>query len=188
MAAPEGQSTDWPSCASIRGVTRPSAGRRERTVAALGDGYAAGCIGTGTLELRVEAAQRARSLRELRALTADLPVGGWIARAREAIETLLPAERAPVARIAPPPDGPGPWIVGRGSGARLTLDHASVSRRHAQLRRTAAGWEILDLDSTNGTWVNGWRVERATLHPGDELWLGDVRVELAAQPKPPTRA
>ena len=152
-------------------MTRPSDRRRDRTVAALGDGYAAGCIGTGTLELRVEAAQRARTLHDLRRLTADLPAG-WLARLRRR------RERPPCARIAPPPDGDGPWIVGRGSSARLVLDHDSISRRHAQLRRTPDGIEILDLGSTNGTWVNGWRVERAALHPGDVVHLGEVRVDL----------
>lgn len=160
-------------------MTRPSESRRDRTVAALGDGYAAGCIGTNTFELRLEAAHHARSFGELRRLTADLPVRGWLDRARDAIADLLEGAPAqPVVRIAPPPDGPGPWILGRGDGARLTLDHATVSRRHAQLRRTAGGWEILDLGSKNGTWVNGWRVERASLRKGDVVCLGDVRVEL----------
>jgi pSer/pThr/pTyr-binding forkhead associated (FHA) protein len=58
------------------------------------------------------------------------------------------------------------------------LDHDTVSRRHAQLRRTGGGWEILDLGSLNGTWVNGWRVDRATLHDGDVVQLGDLRVDI----------
>ena len=159
-------------------MTRPTDRRRDRAVVALGDGYAAGCLGTGTLELRVEAAQRAGTLAELRALTADLPARGLL---RQAWERLAGPRRTPVptVRIAAPPDGPGPWIVGRSASARLVLDHDTVSRRHAQLRRTGDGWEILDLGSTNGTWVNGWRVERATLRPGDDVRLGDVRVDLA---------
>jgi hypothetical protein len=93
-------------------------------------------------------------------------------------ETLELFREPPVVRIAPPPDGPGPWIVGRSSACRLVLDHDTVSRRHAQLRHTPQGWEIVDLGSLNGTWVNGWRVERATLHPGDVVELGELRVEL----------
>jgi hypothetical protein len=159
-------------------VTRPSDRRRDRTVAAIGDGYAAGCIGTATLELRVAAAQQARTFGELRRLTADLPVHGWLHRLRDALASLGERDAPVSVTIAPPPDGPGPWIVGRGAGSRLVLDHETVSRRHAQVRRTEDGWEILDLDSTNGTWVNGWRVERATLRPGDVVHLGDVRVHL----------
>lgn len=159
-------------------MTRPSERRRDRTVATIGDGYAAGCIGTGTLELRLEAAQRARTLDELRRLTADLPIGGWVDRVRRLLRARAETDARPYVRISPPPDGDGPWIVGRSASARLVLDHDTISRRHAQLRRTDDGWEILDLGSTNGTWVNGWRVERAALNPGDVVHLGEVRVDL----------
>ena len=40
------------------------------------------------------------------------------------------------------------------------------------------GFEVCDLGSLNGTWVNGWRVDRATLRPGDSLRIGEVRVVL----------
>jgi FHA domain/Domain of unknown function (DUF1707) len=159
-------------------MTRPTDRRRDRTVTALGDGYAAGCIGTETFELRLDAAHEARTLRELRRLTRDLPVGGWLDRAREAIAARRERDDAPVVHIAPPPDGPGPWILGRSVSCPLVLDDDTVSRRHAQLRRTEAGWEILDLGSLNGTWVNGWRVERATLHAGDVVQLGELRVAI----------
>ncbi len=137
--------------------------RREDAVATLGEGYAVGCIGLDTFTFRVEAALRARTDAELRALTADLPA--------------VADDGPPAVRIAPPPDGPGPWTVGRGEDCRLIIDADTVSRAHACLRRTAEGaLEICDLGSTNGTWVNGWRVERAVLAPGDQLVLGDVRV------------
>ncbi len=139
--------------------------RREQAVSALGEGYAAGCIGLDTFTFRVEAALRARTDRDLRALTADLP----------AVH-----DEPSCVRIAPPPDGPGPWTIGRSEDCRLIIDADTVSRAHASLRRTPAGaLEIRDLGSTNGTWVNGWRVERAVLAPGDQVVLGDVRVVLA---------
>jgi pSer/pThr/pTyr-binding forkhead associated (FHA) protein len=47
------------------------------------------------------------------------------------------------------------------------------------LRRDDDGWTVLDLRSTNGTYVNGWRVERAHLRPGDELRVGDTRLRVA---------
>jgi pSer/pThr/pTyr-binding forkhead associated (FHA) protein len=161
-------------------LVRASDRLRERTVAALGDGYAAGCIGPDTLSMRVDQAYGARSVGELRALTADLP-RRWTQAAREAAERIrdaFVAERVATVRIASPPDGTGPWTIGRASECRLTVAHSSVSRRHAELRRTATGWEVRDLGSTNGTWVNGWRVVDAALHPGDDLVLGGVRVEL----------
>ena len=154
---------------------RASDRRRERTVAALGDGYAAGLLGPDTLSLRIDAAYGARSVTELRALTADLP-RRWTDALRERLEQLT--SRPATIDVAPPPTGPGPWIIGRQDGCRLWIEHESVSRRHAELRRTEDGWEIEDLGSTNGTWVNGWRVDRATLRDGDVLYLGRVRVRL----------
>jgi hypothetical protein len=148
--------------------------RRERTVAALGEGYAVGALGTDTLTLRVDAAYRARSDEELRALTADLP-----RRWSEALRAWLAAlrrPRVPTVTVAAPPEGPGPWTIGRSDACRLVIAHGTISRRHAMLKRTREGVEVRDLGSLNGTWVNGWRVDRAVLRPGDTLTLGDVRV------------
>ena len=150
-------------------MMRPTERRRNRTVATLGDGYAAGAIGTNTFELRVAAALRAKTAWELRRLVADLPSRWW---------SLLRADRPPAVRVVAPPEGPGPWILGRAPGCALVLANDTVSRRHAQLRRTDEGWEVLDLDSTNGTRVNGWRVQHAVLRPGDVLHLGELRVEI----------
>jgi FHA domain-containing protein/uncharacterized protein DUF1707 len=150
--------------------------RRERTVAALTDGYAAGALGTDTLTLRVDAAYRARTVDELRSLTADLPKR-WLDAAREWLDRRR-AQRVPTVHVAPPPDGPGPWTIGRADACRLVIASPSVSRRHAVLKRTDDGFEVRDLGSTNGTWVNGWRVERATVRDGDVLQIGEVRVVL----------
>src|SRR5438132_10598624 len=46
------------------------------------------------------------------------------------------------------------------SGNDLALDDRKVSRHHAELSRTDKGWLLTDLDSTNGTWLDGRRVER----------------------------
>ncbi|HEV3002688.1 MAG TPA: DUF1707 and FHA domain-containing protein [Solirubrobacteraceae bacterium] len=148
--------------------------RRERTVAALGDGYAAGALGTETLTLRVDAAYRARSVEELRALTADLP-RRWTDAARDRLARLRPP-RVPAVTVAAPPHGTGPWTIGRSDACRLVIAHGTVSRRHAMLSRTPEGLEVRDLGSLNGTYVNGWRVDRALLRPGDTLSLGDVRL------------
>jgi putative nucleotidyltransferase with HDIG domain len=48
--------------------------------------------------------------------------------------------------------------VGRLAQFELMLDDASVSRRHAEVRLTDAGWVVRDLDSTNGTYINGTRI------------------------------
>jgi hypothetical protein len=156
---------------------RPSDRRREQVASALGDGFAAGAIGPDTLGFRLDAAYRVRTARELRALTADLPMRSL----RDLIDRTtarLARPTIPTVHISPPPDGPGPWVIGRSPRCRLTIDADTVSRAHAELRRTDTGWEVRDLGSTNGTWVNGWRVDRAALRAGDRLVLGDVRVRI----------
>lgn len=64
--------------------------------------------------------------------------------------------------------------IGRGLAADLRLDEKSVSRRHAMLVHEPAGARIFDDRSSNGTFVNGRRVQQADLKHGDELVLGRV--------------
>lgn len=64
--------------------------------------------------------------------------------------------------------------IGRSSGAEFMVDAAMVSRLHCQLTAGAAEVEVVDLDSTNGTFVNGKRVARAALKEGDRLGVGRV--------------
>ena len=69
--------------------------------------------------------------------------------------------------------------IGRSTGADFIVDAALVSRVHCRLSALPTGeLEVRDLDSTNGTFVNGARVETARLSPGDRLKVG--RVELVA--------
>jgi pSer/pThr/pTyr-binding forkhead associated (FHA) protein len=58
----------------------------------------------------------------------------------------------------------------------VVLDDTTVSRRHATITRTAGGFELADLGSTNGTFVNGGRLRKPTaLKAGDEIKFGSVR-------------
>ncbi len=66
-------------------------------------------------------------------------------------------------------------VVGR-EGCEIVLADPEVSRRHAKVRSLDEALAIEDLGSTNGTFVNGQRVTRATLKEGDRLGVG--RVEL----------
>jgi pSer/pThr/pTyr-binding forkhead associated (FHA) protein len=66
--------------------------------------------------------------------------------------------------------------IGRSPGAEFIVDAALVSRLHCQLTAGAAALEVVDMESTNGTFVNGERVTRASLKEGDRLGVG--RVEL----------
>jgi pSer/pThr/pTyr-binding forkhead associated (FHA) protein len=67
--------------------------------------------------------------------------------------------------------------VGRATGADFIVDAALVSRVHCRLTALPDGQlEVRDLESTNGTFVNGERVEQAHLTDGDRLQVG--RLEL----------
>lgn len=64
--------------------------------------------------------------------------------------------------------------IGRSAGAEFIVDAALVSRLHCQLTATTDRLQVKDLDSTNGTFVNGKRVQSAELHDGDTLSVGRV--------------
>jgi pSer/pThr/pTyr-binding forkhead associated (FHA) protein len=66
--------------------------------------------------------------------------------------------------------------VGRARGADFVVDAALVSRLHCRLSAGAGEIEAVDLQSTNGTYVNGERVTRATLREGDRLRVGAVEL------------
>ena len=51
-----------------------------------------------------------------------------------------------------------------------------MSRRHAEIRQEGATYWIVDLGSTNGTLLNGKRIERERLHDGDTITLGSSDV------------
>ncbi len=67
--------------------------------------------------------------------------------------------------------------VGRHEASEILLDDVSVSRHHAVFTRTASGRVTLrDLNSLNGTYVNGRRVEETTLHSADEIQIGKFKL------------
>ncbi len=80
-----------------------------------------------------------------------------------------------------------PAIIGRDPGADVCLDESHVSRQHCELRRCDDAVVVRDLESKNGTYVNGRKVTQASLRPGDKLCVGgmDFVVEFrVAEPAP----
>jgi len=77
-------------------------------------------------------------------------------------------------------------VLGRHSEADLRLALPDVSRRHCRLAWTSGVWRVFDLQSVNGTYVNGEPVNEATLHPGDLLQIGGFtfRIASASDSKP----
>ena len=67
-----------------------------------------------------------------------------------------------------------PIIVGRDESSDLHVDSGRISREHAQFEREAGAIILRDLGSTNGTFVNGHRIDQVTLEDGDIVLFADV--------------
>ncbi|MDP8942883.1 MAG: FHA domain-containing protein [Actinomycetota bacterium] len=164
---------------------RASNRQREQAVGLLRRRYSEGCLSTGTFEERIERAYGAQEESELDPLIDDL-VRSWrlvpalrtgCDRLRAALGRLTDAIRGPIPLVPPTLEPPSTeLIVGRDPCCHLVLEDPLVSRRHVALRRRGAEWLLADLGSTNGTWINGWRVERALIEDGDEIAMGATRM------------
>jgi predicted component of type VI protein secretion system len=67
-------------------------------------------------------------------------------------------------------------VIGRSSDCDVRVDDANVSRRHAEVRRIGDGYSLVDLGSTNGTEVNGQRIQETALMNGDVISVGTTRI------------
>jgi pSer/pThr/pTyr-binding forkhead associated (FHA) protein len=67
-----------------------------------------------------------------------------------------------------------PTRLGRLPDNDIVVDDRRVSRKHAEVLQQAGRWMIVDRGSSNGTWVNGRRVQEAALHSGDTISLGGI--------------
>jgi hypothetical protein len=92
-------------------------------------------------------------------------------RARTNARALLAVEGR---RLIVPPGG---GTIGRSRDCDVVLDDAGASRRHAEIRPRADGWELQDLDSTNGVRVNGRAIRGAQpLRSGDRVEIGSTEI------------
>jgi pSer/pThr/pTyr-binding forkhead associated (FHA) protein len=66
--------------------------------------------------------------------------------------------------------------AGRHPDSEIFLDDVTVSRRHAEFRRTAEGYAVADVGSLNGTYVNRDRIDEVALQGGDEVQIGKYRL------------
>jgi hypothetical protein len=116
------------------------------------------------------------------ALRRSVRASAALAAAPVRTATLTLAEAAPV-------DGPvgrvlpidRPLTIGRRAECEVVLQDDAVSGRHARISWDTDNWQVEDLESTNGTFLNGQRVTRPTrLKSGDALRVGNAtwRVEL----------
>ena len=68
------------------------------------------------------------------------------------------------------------YVIGRHDDCDLVIGEPSVSQRHAQIEPKAGQWLLVDLDSANGTLVNGKKVQTTPLKHGDTLEIGGIRM------------
>jgi hypothetical protein len=147
-----------------------------------------GCLTLDTFAFRVEAAYRAKTEEELDELVADLPapaVGRLLGLGRALRRGITgigrrPAPPAPALEIEVSlPRSADAVTVGRSQDCDVVVGEETVSRFHAELRHSEDDeWTVRDLDSTNGTWLNGSRIREARVCRGDVLRLGGLRMEL----------
>lgn len=75
--------------------------------------------------------------------------------------------------------------IGRSADNDLVLDHLSVSRHHAEIRCDHGHWVITDLDSANGTYVNGQRITKVPLYHSDTVTVGKLHLHFFDTPAEP---
>ncbi len=71
-------------------------------------------------------------------------------------------------------------VIGRQADCDISIPSEEISRRHAKVRPTPIGLQVEDLGSSNGTYINGKRVQEGLLRPGEELRLDNIRFLLVA--------
>ncbi|HET7506207.1 MAG TPA: SpoIIE family protein phosphatase, partial [Kofleriaceae bacterium] len=80
----------------------------------------------------------------------------------------------------------GEYVIGRRSDCQIFVPDMRVSRQHARLWRTGESWEIEDLGSNNGTFVNGVKVQSATqIRHDDEILIANNRIRVETQESAP---
>jgi tetratricopeptide (TPR) repeat protein len=86
--------------------------------------------------------------------------------------------------------GPAGLRIGRDPGNDIVLDDPDhgVSRFHAEIRRDQAGYTVVDLNSRNGTWVDGERITATPLLPGTTVAIGSYTLECEAETDAPQSA
>jgi hypothetical protein len=139
----------------------------ERALHRLKFAYGAGQVSTDTLEVRTALALSGQTDEAIW----DLP-RRWFAPA--------PPVRALVAgRQEWPLSEKGRWVLGRALDADILIgSDDAVSRRHAEIAVRAGVCQIRDLDSCNGTLLNGRLVDRARLKRGDVIVIGETELRV----------
>jgi hypothetical protein len=164
-------------------------GQQRQIASTLNAAYADGLLSDETLSRRLDQLFNARVIDPI-ALIGDLAfrrAPSWRARVlRAAAETWQRlvdaraerASRSPLLLMLDWSGGADELVIGRHHACDVVLSDPSVSRRHARLVFRDGTWVVQDLESTNGTAVNGVVVGRCGLRAGDRLRLGDEELRI----------
>jgi hypothetical protein len=167
--------------------TRPSRSDRERVAGALRRACVDEMLSSETFVDRLDLVYAARTRAELDRLVADLPervgarriitgIASWSSRICADVSR---AWRYPRLTRMILPLRPR-VVIGRSSAADFIVADRTVSSTHALLTYDGSTWVLEDAGSTNGTYLNGWRVtDSIVVRPGDELTVGETTYVLA---------
>jgi hypothetical protein len=168
----------------VAGASREQLSRR------LAAAYAEGLISEHTLSVRIEEVLGSRVIDPDR-LVGDLHLRASEGGLRDRISQTMSTAIDRLGTIFADGSAPAPvllgldWtgvehelLIGRSSRCDVVLSDPTISRRHARLIFRDGRWVVQDLASTNGTILNGRRVGRSGLRPGDELVLGQARLRI----------
>jgi hypothetical protein len=160
---------------------------RDRIARVLADAYGRGLLSSQTLSRRVEVLV-GTAVVDVASLVEDLairvPSRGWQVRLGRVLGSSrtvrdLGADTRSGLLAVRWGGGDAELLVGRHPQCDIVLGDLTVSRHHARLVCRDGRWIVQDLDSTNGTAVNGVAVGRCELRCGDQLSLGDTVLWLA---------
>lgn len=89
---------------------------------------------------------------------------------------VFPVQSGPPAPLVFPRGGGTSFSIGRHQDCDFYIADMTVSRMHARLVKEPGGWTLIDLGSTNGTRINGWRVRGtgAPVRAGDQVRFGSA--------------
>jgi len=172
------------------GRARPSRSDRERVADVLRRACADERLSSETFIGRLDLVYAAGTRFELDRLVADLPEPArsrrlvldfvtWWSGATADISRAW--HRPRLARLILPKQAE--VTIGRSPHSDFVVADRTVSSLHAVLSHDGDGWLLRDVRSTNGTYLNGWRItDPVAVRPGDELTLGETTFVLALHP------
>jgi hypothetical protein len=167
---------------------RPSRRDRERVADVLRRACVDERLSSETFSGRLDLVYAAQTRAELDRLLADLPeptlvrrvtlgAVGWSSRLLSDVSRAWRGPQLP--RMILPRRSR--VVIGRSASADFIVADPTVSSTHARLVYDSGSWLLEDAGSTNGTYVNGWRVvDPILVRPGDELTVGETTFVLAA--------